>query len=54
MTVRFFVYGLIDDEIDLIEVTESDFLDTQGGIEYERNTVFQNGINQICLTKRNR
>ena len=49
--VRFFVYG--ENEIDIIEVNELDFINADGSIEYERNTIFQNGVNQICLTKNN-
>lgn len=57
MTIRFFVY---DDEIrneyddttgNFIEVNEADFLESNGVIEYERNTIHENGVKQICLTK---
>lgn len=55
MTVRFFIYD--DDaeteENSIIEVDEFTFLDASGSIEYERNTVFDNGVSQICLTKYN-
>ncbi len=49
MSVRFFIF---DDEIsDIKEVNESEFLECKHPIEYERHTVFQNGVSQICLTK---
>ncbi len=52
--VRFFIYDFDNnDEIDIIEVSEKTFLETPGEIEYERNTVFENGVSQICLTKTN-
>lgn len=49
--VRFFMYGQEGGDIDFIECTESDFLAAEGAIEYERHTVFANGVSQICLTK---
>jgi hypothetical protein len=50
LNVRFFIY---DEEHDyeLVEVDESKFLETKGIIEYERHTIFENGVAQICLTK---
>lgn len=53
--VRFFVYANnpADDEVDIFEVDERDFLEATGNIEYERHTVFANGVTQICLTKSN-
>lgn len=53
ITVRFFVYDLIEEEIEKVEVTEHTFLKAEGVIEYERNTLFLNGVRQICLTKTN-
>jgi hypothetical protein len=50
LPVRFFVVSY-EDEADIIEVSEQEFLAHDGRISYERNTVFQNGVNQICLTK---
>jgi hypothetical protein len=54
-TVRYFVYDsdldLIDDPDPITEVTEREFIDYDGVITYERHTVFQNGVAQICLTK---
>lgn len=51
--VRFFIWDaeLNDNEGDYIECDESDFIDAEGAIEYDRNTVFDNGVSQICLTK---
>lgn len=50
INVRFFKY---DDEqdLELVECNESDFLAAEGTIEYERHSVFEDGVNQICLTK---
>ena len=54
-TVRFFIWGEVGHgdgaELDLIEVTEREFLNAKGVISYDRHTVFENGVNQICLTK---
>jgi hypothetical protein len=50
--VRFFIYNEEADEGDEIEeVDESDFLSCNYPISYERNTIFDNGVHQICLTK---
>lgn len=51
--VRFFYYDEDANagEGDFAECGEADFLEAKGEIEYERNTVFENGISQICLTK---
>jgi hypothetical protein len=50
--VRFFVVDYENEEgPDLIEVSESDFLDHEGQISYVRHTVRENGCSQICLTK---
>lgn len=49
--VRFFIYDMEADEVDIIEVREAEFLEAVGHIEYKRHTVFENGVNQICLTK---
>ncbi len=55
INVRFFKYDICEEtnEIDIIEVEEIEFLETEGNIEYERDTIFENGVNQICLTKTN-
>jgi len=49
--VRFFVVDYDNAEVDLIEVDEIQFIAAEGKISYERNTIFNNGVNQICLTK---
>lgn len=53
--VRFFIY---DEDIEdsstgagLRECDESEFLQAPGIIEYERHSVYANGVKQICLTK---
>jgi hypothetical protein len=51
INVRFFIYCGNNEEWEVVECTESEFLNAEGVIEYERNTAFQNGVNQICLTK---
>lgn len=54
LPIRFFKYDYNhDNEVDIIETNESDFLLCEGEITYERHTVFQNGVNQVCLTKGN-
>ncbi len=53
MIVRYFKYDTVNGEVDVVEVKESEFLKAEGLIEYERHTIFQNGVNQICLTKTN-
>lgn len=51
--VRFFIYDDEENEGegDIRECDEGEFIDCEYPIEYERNTVFANGCNQICLTK---
>jgi len=53
--VRFFILGHHpndeDSDIDIHEVTETEFMESTGDISYERHTVHENGVNQICLTK---
>jgi hypothetical protein len=50
--VRFFVVDSEwDDESDIREVSEREFLEAEGQITYERHTVRENGAAQICLTK---
>lgn len=53
MPVRFFIWDECPGESksDFIEATEAQFLEADGEIEYIRNTVFDNGVKQICLTK---
>jgi hypothetical protein len=54
-TVRYFVYDadldLIDDPDPIMEVSEREFIVYDGVIHYERHTMSQNGVSQICLTK---
>lgn len=40
-TIRYFIF---DDEHELVECNEQEFLSTTGAIEYERHTVFENGV----------
>jgi hypothetical protein len=50
--VRFFIFDYdADGGPDYRECTESEFLETEGNIRYERHTVRENGVSQICLTK---
>ena len=49
--IRYFILSYDMEEPDFIECTESEFLEHDGRIEYERHTVRENGANQICLTK---
>ena len=55
INVRFFVILTDCETGDLLEceLTESEFLEVEGVISYERHTVFKNGCRQICLTKSN-
>ncbi len=50
--VRFFIVDYDnEEEADLIEISEFEFLSYDGQISYERHTVRENGCSQICLTK---
>lgn len=53
INVRFFIYEFIDGGLELVEVSETEFTEAEGEIEYKRNTIFKNGCRQICLTKTN-
>ena len=55
VNVRFFKYDICKEtnDIDIFEINEIEFLNTDGLIQYERNTIFDNGVRQICLTKNN-
>lgn len=54
MPVRFFINSYNEsEEDDITEVDEAEFLESEGEIDYKRHTVFDNGVNQICLTKYN-
>jgi len=58
INVRFFTYCTNEElEIDTFEISESQFKDIQLNrygndfpVTYERHTVHQNGVSQICLT----
>lgn len=49
MSVRFFIFD--EDENDIQECNETDFLACEYPISYERHTIFANGVDQVCLTK---
>ena len=49
--IRFFVYDWYDAENDYRECDELEFLQFDGVISYERHTMFENGVDQVCLTK---
>lgn len=51
LPVRFFVVDYDSEEVDIVEVSEHEFLKAEGTISYERHTKSQNGVSQICLTK---
>ena len=51
MNVRYFILSYDLEEPDIIECTEQEFLEHNGVISYERHTVRENGVSQICLTK---
>ena len=50
-SIRFFIIEIDDDSVGQIECSEAEFLAAEGEIEYERHTVFANGVDQVCLTK---
>jgi len=49
INVRFFIFS--DEEVDIVECSEREFLESSYPILYERNTIRENGVSQICLTK---
>jgi len=54
-TIRYFTYCYdTENDVDIVECTEQTFIDLNsddlGTISYERHTVFDNGVNQVCLT----
>lgn len=53
MSVRFYVLGWDEEqqEHDILEVSEDEFKRHPGTIDYERHTIRENGVSQICLTK---
>ena len=52
LPVRYFMIDYdLEDGPDIVECDESEFMKAPGRIQYERHTVHENGVNQICLTK---
>jgi len=52
LPVRYFIIDYdLEEGPDVVEVDEHDFIRAKGRISYERNTIRENGCNQICLTK---
>lgn len=49
--VRFFIPVVDDEGLEIQEVSELEFIEYKGEIEYQRHTVRENGCSQICLTK---
>ena len=49
--VRFFVVDYEGGEVDIVEVSEHEWLKAEGPITYQRHTIRENGAAQICLTK---
>lgn len=58
-TIRFFCVAYVDDtedHIDTVEITESCFValtrksSGTAPIQYDRHTVSENGVSQVCLT----
>ena len=50
--VRYFVIDYdLEDGPEIMECDEAEFLAAKGSITYERQTMWANGVNQICLTK---
>ena len=54
LSVRFFKYDHNEDEeVDIVEIEEEEFvagLKLDIPVEYERHTVRENGVSQICMT----
>tara|TARA_R110000803_G_scaffold35405_8_gene76598 strand:- start:1788 stop:1967 length:180 start_codon:yes stop_codon:yes gene_type:complete len=53
INVRFFKVDICEEtnEADIIEIDETEFLNIDAPIKYERHTIFENGCRQICLIK---
>lgn len=53
VSVRFYIFGWDEEqqEYDILEVSEDEFRRHSGTIDYERHTIRENGVNQICLIK---
>ena len=47
--VRYFIFN--EDECDIEETTELEWLKSDWPIEYQRQSIAENGVNQITLTK---
>ena len=55
INVRFFSYCMNDEnEPDIVEVSEDQFIQLKdchaASVTYERHTIHDNGVNQVCLT----
>lgn len=54
INVRFFVHQIaFESEDPIVEVSEERFMrecDMGARVEYDRHTVFEHGVSQICLT----
>ena len=53
-TVRYFVVDYDSEDngcLDMLEVSEREFIAADGDISYERHTMSENGVSQICLLK---
>ena len=55
--IRFFHYDIDDnDDLDIVEIDLDTFkgilAESDYGIDLERNTVFENGVEQLCFTIR--
>lgn len=47
--VRFFTYAHVDGQLEEVEITEAEFRDIEGTIEYYRDSIAENGVRQIRL-----
>lgn len=56
INIRFFCYDTDAEELDIAECDEFDFLklvEEGHKISYERHTIRENGVSQVCLTVTN-
>lgn len=52
LPVRYFMIDYdLEDGPDIVGCDEFEFMKAPGRIQYERHTVRENGVNQICLTR---
>ena len=52
ISIRYFIIDYdLKDGPEAIECDECEFLQARGTITYKRHTVWENGVDQICLTK---